>query len=279
MTHRYAVVGNPVAHSKSPAIHAAFARQTRQDLVYEAILAPVGGFAETVRRFRAEGGKGLNVTLPFKLEASQLADRLSERARMAEAVNTLTFSASEIQGDNTDGAGLVADLRSNLRYLLEGKRILLMGAGGAARGVLLPLLAQEPSLIVIANRTLAKAEALCAEFAEKARTSGVGHALDACAFQALRGRQFDLIINSTSASINDELPPLPEGVFAREALAYDMMYGKGLTAFLRFAKAQGASALADGLGMLLEQAAESFLVWRGVRPDTAPVLRQLQSSV
>ncbi len=269
MTDRYAVFGNPISHSKSPAIHAAFARQTAQDLSYEALLAPLDGFAAGIREFRDGGGKGANVTVPFKVDAWQLATRLSDRARLAQAVNTLCFEENgEIFGDNTDGAGLVRDIVHNLGCPLAGKRILLMGAGGAARGVLLPLLNHQPDSVFIVNRTAAKAADLQAQFAPY----GVVEAGD---YMALPGRSFDLVINATSSGLSDQLPPLPGGLFANGALAYDMMYGKE-TPFLVFAREQGVSKIADGLGMLVEQAAEAFLLWRGVRPDTAPVIALLR---
>jgi shikimate dehydrogenase len=269
MPDRYAVIGNPVAHSRSPQIHAEFARQTGQDLVYERLLAPKDAFAAAANAFRASGGRGLNVTLPFKGEAFTYAGRLSERARAAQAVNTLKFEGDAIFGDNTDGAGLVSDLERNLGCAVAGARVLLLGAGGAARGVIRPLLEQQPAQLVIANRTLGKAQLLAQSF----RGS-----LEAGTYAALAGRQFDLVINATSASLAGELPPLPRGVFARGALAYDMVYGRGETAFLAFARREGAAKLADGLGMLVEQAAESFFIWRGLRPDSAPVLNLLRAN-
>ena len=272
---RYAVIGNPIAHSKSPQIHAAFARQTGQELSYEALLAPVDGFAQTVADFRAHGGRGLNVTVPFKLEAFALAERHTARAQAAGAVNTLAFGADGILGDNTDGAGLVRDLTANLDFALAGRRILLLGAGGATRGVLLPLLDSRPARLTIANRTVAKAEALSTLFAARAGDT----ALDACGFDALAGRRFDLVINATAASLADELPPLPPGLYAEGALAYDMMYARAPTRFMRAALADGAARVADGLGMLVEQAAESFTLWRGVRPDSAPVLAELRRQI
>ena len=272
---RYAVIGNPIAHSKSPQIHAAFARQTGQELSYEALLAPVDGFAQTVADFRAHGGRGLNVTVPFKLEAFALADRHTARAQAAGAVNTLAFGADGILGDNTDGAGLVRDLSANLNLELAGRRILLLGAGGATRGALLPLLDSRPARLTIANRTVAKADALAALFAARAGDT----ALDACGFDALAGRRFDLVINATAASLADELPPLPPGLYAEGALAYDMMYARAPTRFMRAALADGAARVADGLGMLVEQAAESFTLWRGVRPDSAPVLAELRRQI
>lgn len=271
MTDRYAVVGNPIAHSKSPLIHAEFARQTGQDMAYTVILAPLDGFADVVRTFRAEGGKGLNVTVPFKQEAWRLATRLTDRARLAEAVNTLKFEPDgTVVGDNTDGAGLMRDIRENLGIAIEGKHVLLMGAGGAARGVLLPLLLQKPAELAIANRTAEKAVDLERQFAAYGQVEGGDYA-------RLAGRRFDIVINATSSSLSDALPPLPQGVFAPGALAYDMMYGKGLTPFLQFARESGATHLADGLGMLVEQAAESFFLWRGVRPQTQSVITLLKS--
>ena len=272
---RYAVIGNPIAHSKSPQIHAAFARQTGQTLVYEALLAPVDGFAQTVADFRAQGGLGLNVTVPFKLEAFALANRHTARAEAAGAVNTLAFGADGILGDNTDGGGLVRDLTANLNFALADRRILLLGAGGATRGALLPLLGSRPARLTIANRTVARAEALAALFAARAGDT----ALDACGFDALAGRRFDLVINATAASLADELPPLPPGLYAEGALAYDMMYGRAPTRFMRAARADGAARVADGLGMLVEQAAESFALWRGVRPDSGPVLAELRRQI
>ena len=269
MPDQYAVVGNPVAHSKSPRIHAEFARQTGQDMTYERLLAPAGGFIATVAEFKARGGRGLNVTLPFKEEAFAYATLLSERAHAARAVNTLRFEGSEVFGDNTDGAGLVSDIGRNLGFVIAAKHVLLLGAGGAARGVIKPLLQQRPAHLTLANRTLAKALALRQHF---------DGALEATAYAALAGRQFDLVINATSASLTGALPQLPSGVFAEGALAYDMMYGVGETPFLAFARVEGAAALADGLGMLVEQAAESFLVWRSLRPDTVPVLKLLRQT-
>ena len=273
---RYAVIGNPISHSKSPAIHAAFAAQTGQSLTYERLLAPLDGFAAAVAQFRAAGGRGMNVTVPFKLEAFALAERLSPRAQAAGAVNTLAFDADAIFGDNTDGAGLVRDLTHNLDCPLAGRRILLLGAGGAARGVLLPLLSARPAALTLANRTVARAEALVADFTRRA---GDAPPPDACGFADLARRQFDVVINATAASLADEAPPLPPGLYDAGALAYDMMYGRGETPFLAAARADGATRLADGLGMLVEQAAESFLLWRGVRPDTAPVLADLRRQI
>jgi shikimate dehydrogenase len=279
MTDRYCVFGNPIGHSQSPRIHAAFAQQTGQDLVYEARLAPRDGFAHALRTFAAEGGRGANVTLPFKQEAHALATGLTLRAAVAKAVNTLTLRNGTLAGDNTDGAGLVTDLNTNVGFQPAGKRILLLGAGGAARGVLLPLLNRMPRTLVIANRTAARAEELAVEFEAVARHHASGSptvAIGGCGFAHLAGAEFDLVINATAASLSDEAPALPAGLFAAGSLAYDMMYGKGLTPFLSAAREQGAARLVDGLGMLVEQAAEAFFVWRGVRPDTAPVLAALR---
>ncbi|MFA6311519.1 MAG: shikimate dehydrogenase [Sterolibacterium sp.] len=271
MTDRYAVIGHPVAHSKSPMIHAWFARQTGQDMSYEKILAPLDGLAATVQAFVRAGGRGMNVTLPFKQEASRLASRLSERARLAAAVNTLVFDGSDIFGDNTDGIGLVRDIRSNLGRNIVGQRILLLGAGGAARGVMLPLLQDHPEQLVIANRTAYKALDLAGEYA------GFSPRPQGCALVDLNGRSFDIVINATSAGLTDSALDLPSGLFAPNCLAYDMLYGKD-TPFMRQARSAGA-AIADGLGMLVEQAAEAFLLWRGVCPDTAPLLRELQAEL
>ncbi len=267
---RYAVIGNPVEHSKSPRIHTLFAQQGGQSMEYGRILAPLGGFAREVKKFREQGGKGLNVTLPFKQEAFALCDEVAERARQAEAVNTLVFRADgKIIGDNTDGAGLVTDLTRNLGLLLAGKRILLLGAGGAVRGVLGPLIAQQPSHIVIANRTLDKAVLLAEHFAQWGEVCG-------CGYGDLGTEPFDLIINGTSAGLNDELPPLSDDLLKLGGMAYDMVYADAPTPFVRWARQHGAAFASDGLGMLVEQAAESFQIWRGVRPQTAPVLGALR---
>ena len=274
MTDRYAVVGNPIAHSKSPEIHAAFARQTGQDIEYSRLLAPIDGFRATLEAFRAAGGKGVNVTVPFKLEAFDLADEVSQRARDAEAVNFLEFEDGRIRADNTDGVGLVRDIVHNLGFGLAAKRVLLMGAGGAAQGVLTPVLEREPSILTIANRTVEKALRLAETYRRKAVAAS--SVLSGLGFDELAGHHFDLVINATSTSLQGALPPLPAEVFAAGALAYDMMYGTGPTPFLAFAAAHGAKT-SDGLGMLIEQAAESFLLWRGVRPDTAPVIALLRT--
>jgi shikimate dehydrogenase len=272
---RYAVIGHPIDHSKSPIIHAAFARQTRQDLSYQALLAPLDGFAATVKMFRANGGCGANVTVPFKLEACSVANRLTARAEAAGAVNTLTFNGDTIVGDNTDGVGLVRDLIVNLSCPLAGRHILVLGAGGAARGAILSLLQAKPTVLTVANRTVEKAHELRASFREHVGqttfTSG--------GYDDLHGWEFDIVINATSASLDNTVPPLPEGIFSNDALAYDMMYGPEDTPFLIAARAAGVTRLADGLGMLVEQAAESFTLWRGVRPRSASVLSRLRQKL
>ena len=274
MTDRYAVIGNPIGHSKSPSIHAAFAAQTAQDMSYEALLAPLDGFADTLAQFRAGGGCGVNITVPFKEEAWRMADRLAPRARLAGAVNTFVIGADGLLGDNTDGAGLVRDLQW-LGSRLAGARVLLLGAGGAARGVVLPLLEAGVARLFIANRTADKAHALHAHFSGP-DTRGT---LAAGGWNDAAGAPYDIVINATSASLSDEAPPLPAGLYAPGSLAYDMVYGRGLTAYLKQAGDQGAATLADGLGMLVEQAAEAFALWRGVQPDTAPVRAQLRAAL
>jgi shikimate dehydrogenase len=272
MTDQYAVIGNPVEHSLSPQIHARFARMTGQDLTYGRIIAPRDGFREAVLAFRAAGGKGLNVTLPFKHQAWGLAGVRSGFALAAGAVNTLSFEGESILGYNTDGIGLVRDLAQNLRVEVRGKRLLLMGAGGASYGVMEPLLRSQPESVVVANRTLEKAVALVEHF-EKLQ-SWVLQEFSARAYGALAGTQFDILINATSAGLEGAMPPLPEGIIAPGGLAYDMVYARR-TPFLQFAQRQGAR-VSDGLGMLVEQAAESFFIWRGVRPETEPVIRLLR---
>jgi shikimate dehydrogenase len=262
---RYAVIGNPVTHSKSPWIHAQFARATGEDLEYGSIEAPPDGFVRAVEAFRAQGGKGLNVTLPFKGEAYRFCDGTSARAAAAQAVNTLVLDRGKPWGDNTDGVGLVRDLSTNLGRRLAGARVLLMGAGGAAQGVLAPLAEAGAEQIVVANRTLPRAQALAA------RVSGAS----ACAYEALEGQSFDLVVNATSAGLSGDLPPLPKGLFRPGAFAYEMVYGRD-TAFLSMARAAGAGT-SDGLGMLVEQAAESFQIWRGLRPETGAVLAALRA--
>jgi shikimate dehydrogenase len=260
----YGVVGNPVAHSRSPEIHAQFAQATGQALEYRRIEAPLDGFEAAVHAFRAQGGKGLNVTVPFKEAAFRYCARTSARSREAEVVNTLVFSPGEVYGDTTDGPGLVADLTRNLRLALKGKEILVMGAGGAARGVVPSLLEAGAARLVVANRTVQRAQALAARFA-----------VEASGYAELDGERFDLVVNATSAGLADAAPPLPRSVFKPAALAYEMVYGRE-TRFLLEARAAGAR-VTDGLGMLVEQAAESFFIWRGVRPETRAVLERLRA--
>ena len=272
MPDRYAVIGNPVAHSKSPLIHAEFARQTGQDIVYVRLPAPRRGFRVELDRFVKHGGCGLNVTVPFKEEAASACLQLSERAKFAQAANTLTLTDGKVIGDNTDGAGMLRDLEKNLRVGIHGRRVLLMGAGGAARGVLMPLIARGARFVVIANRDMRKARELEQRF-------GLFGNVRARAYNDLSGSAFDLVINSTSASLQGMVPPVPGSVFAQDCVAYDLVYAAGgSTPFLDRARECGAALTSDGLGMLVEQAAESFFIWRGMRPDTAPVLAMLRAA-
>jgi shikimate dehydrogenase len=273
MTDRYAVVGNPIAHSKSPLIHAEFARQTGQDMSYERLLAPLDGFAATVGEFARAGGRGLNVTVPFKLEAFALAGAATERAQLAGAVNTLKRVGDGWLADNTDGAGFVHDIVENYGVTITGRRIVLLGAGGAARGILKPLLDRRPSELVISNRTQAKADELVRRFAPHGPIVTLPPA-------ALAHHLFDVVINATSFGLKDDAnapPPWPGSIFAPGSFACDLVYGETATPFVRFARASGAAGTADGLGMLVEQAAESFFLWRGVRPDTKSVHALLRS--
>jgi shikimate dehydrogenase len=278
MTDKYCVIGNPIAHSKSPEIHAAYAAATGQDIAYERCLSPVDDFAGTVQRLVAQGYRGANVTVPFKLEAAALATRLAPRARLAGAVNTLTFEADgAIVGDNTDGPGLVADIVANAGVALRGARVLLLGAGGAARGVVLPFLQQQPAVIVIANRTRATADALAAQFSAHAQPGQV----TACGFEDIGvtvDAPFDIVVNATSASLSAALPPVPAAAFGSHTLALDMMYGRAPSPFMAFAASHGARTR-DGVGMLVEQAAEAFAIWRGVRPDTFAVLAAIRAAL
>ena len=270
MTDRYAVIGNPIAHSKSPLIHAAFARETGQDLDYGRILGDRDDFPGDVRRFQAAGGRGLNVTVPFKEAAFALADELGPAAASAGAVNTLTALAdARLRGDNTDGVGLVRDLVANHGFESRGARVLLLGAGGAARGVLFPLLETGLASLILANRTAAKARELVAAVRD-ARVDGGG-------LEELRGRPFDLIINATAAGLDGAVPDLPTDCLAPGGWTYDMLYGDQPTPFCRWGQARGAAQALDGLGMLVEQAAESFWLWRQVRPSTAPVIQWLRA--
>jgi len=268
MTDRYAVIGNPIKHSKSPFIHSEFAKQTQQDLIYTAELVEIGKVNEFVTEFKNNNGKGLNVTVPFKQDAFELADTLSERAQRAGAVNTLSLD-DKITGDTTDGVGLVNDLIHNHNIELNNKRILILGAGGAVRGVIEPILNLSPSQLIIANRTVEKAVTLKDIFSELGP-------IDACGFNELDNEKFDLIINGTSASLSGELPPIPDNILNDHAAIYDMMYGAEPTPFMQWGQQQNAGLCLDGLGMLVEQAAESFYIWRGVKPDTTSVIKNLR---
>lgn len=271
MTDLYVVMGNPIAHSKSPQIHAAFAAQTGQDLDYQRCLVPLDGFEQAVTDFYQRGGKGFNITVPFKQEAWAICQQRSARAELAGAVNTIWFNEQgHCVGDNTDGLGLVRDIAHNHQCSLKDKKILILGAGGAVRGVLEPILAEQPSRILIANRTLSKAQELVTLFNDPR--------LSACAYSDLGTESFDIIINGTSASLQGELPPLPSNVLAAQGVAYDMMYSQQATAFQQWAHEHGAALALDGLGMLVEQAAEAFKLWRGVRPETQTVMQQLRES-
>jgi shikimate dehydrogenase len=270
---RYAVIGSGIGHSRSPQIHALFAQATQQSMAYGLIDVPPAAFHAVVRDFFAGGGRGLNVTVPHKQAALRLADTLTERARRAGAVNTLARLADgKLLGDNTDGAGLVRDLELNLGFKLRGARVLLLGAGGAARGVLAPLLEAGVASIVICNRRSARARQLAAEFADLGHVSAAPTPKSGA---AAPDAGFDLIVNATSASLQDELPPMPADAVGTQTLAYDCAYADHDTVFVRWARKAGAARAVMGLGMLVEQAAESFLLWRGLRPETAPVLAAL----
>ncbi|MBI3561154.1 MAG: shikimate dehydrogenase [Gammaproteobacteria bacterium] len=265
---RYAVMGNPIAHSQSPRIHARFAAQTGQRLDYSAIQVDLGGFSQAVGNFVASRGKGLNITVPFKQEAFMRVTQRTPRAERAGAVNTIKIDKKNLLGDTTDGVGLVTDLIHNHGLSLRQRRILLMGAGGAARGVIEPLMQQKPDYLVIANRTPDKAVALAQLFSDLGTIHGSG-------YEQLADQQFDLVINATAASLQGEMPELPDECLVEGACCYDMMYGK-VTQFMHWAGVHGAGLVVDGLGMLVEQAAESFYLWRGVRPHTAPVIQALR---
>lgn len=272
MTDKYAVIGNPIAHSKSPLIHKMFAEQTGQGISYEKIEAPLDSFKEKINELREKGYKGCNVTVPFKQSAYQLSNQrqyLSYDVVHAHAANTLEFKSDGVHLHNTDGIGLIRDIQDNRGVLLRGKRVLLMGAGGAARGVLSPL-RDAGANITVANRTVDKAHSLADEFLAKR------FSVSSCSYEELAGKQFDIVINATSSGLSDEMPDIPDTVFAVRSLAYDMMYGCE-TPFMKFARKHGAAVVSDGLGMLVEQAAESFFIWRGVRPDTAPVIAALRN--
>lgn len=268
MTDRYAVFGNPIVQSKSPLIHSLFAQATGQQMAYTAIEAPLDGFAETLQRFREGGGLGANVTMPFKLQAFDLATDPSEGARLAGAANALKFEGERIWAQNFDGVGLVNDIQRNLGVPLAGKRVLICGAGGATRGAVSPIAQQKPAVLAIANRSPDKAHDLASLFA--------GHAdLLTGGFDDVAGERFDVVINATSTGFSDAPLPLPASLFADGALAYEMVYGRGLTPFLKQAQTAGVTRLADGVGMLVEQAAEAFAWWRGVRPETRAVIDRL----
>ncbi len=269
----YAVMGNPVRHSKSPVIHKEFARQCAIALEYRAIHVELGGFESALRAFRENGGRGLNITVPFKLEAYQLADRHSARAEQAGAVNTLRFEGDgSAYGDNTDGVGLLRDITANLNHPLVDQRVLILGAGGAVRGILDALLEQQPKELVVANRTVAKAKDLEKLFRPQGCIRG-------CGFDDLKGKRFDVVINATAASLKGDVPAVSKDVLETNALAYDLMYGDTPTPFMIWAKGHGTTRTCDGLGMLVEQAAESFFVWHGVRPQTAPVIAALRKEI
>ncbi|MFM9834931.1 MAG: shikimate dehydrogenase [Methylophilaceae bacterium] len=280
MTDQYAVIGNPIAHSKSPQIHAAFAKQTNQNISYEAILVGVGPneFEEKIGQLIADGYKGLNVTVPFKFNALLFVAQqgtVNPLANRARAVNTLTFKNGDIIGNNTDGIGLVRDVEKNLNFKIAGKRVLILGSGGAAFGVLQPVANANPSRVVISNRTFAKAEEAARILSEVVDTSKNKTVCIAKQFDQLGDEAFDLVINSTSTGLTDTALPIPDSVFAKNCLAYDMMYGRE-TPFMAQARETGAQ-VADGLGMLVEQAAEAFYIWRGVLPETAPVIAELRN--
>ncbi len=267
---RYAVFGNPIGHSKSPQIHTMFAEQTKQSLIYTAELAELGQFDQAVKDFIDNGGKGLNVTVPFKEDAWSCATLHSERALRAGAVNTLKLQADgSLFGDTTDGTGLVRDLMQNHGLQIQNRDILLIGAGGAVRGVLEALLEQQPASLQIANRTKYKAVQLAGDFSDLGQITG-------CGLDEIDETHFDIVINGTSASLQGDVPPVPESIFKSGACSYDMMYAAQATPFMRWSSAHGARQVFDGLGMLVEQAAESFYIWRGVKPETAPVIKQLR---
>jgi shikimate dehydrogenase len=273
MTDHYAVIGNPIAHSQSPAIHAAFAIQTGQPIEYTRILGNLDDFAGDVRDFIAAGGRGLNITVPFKEEAWRLLEDLNPRAAIAQAVNTLiVLDGGRLRGDNTDGIGLIHDLAYNHGFSFLNRSVLVLGAGGAARGLVQPLLETGLATLTIANRTVTKAVTLAERMQQFGTVYGIG-------FEQLSGRQFDLIINATSTGLSQEHLPLPNDCLAENAWVYDLSYGANLTPFCQWGKTQGAERVCDGLGMLVEQAAESFLLWRGLRPDTAHVIEMLRQQI
>jgi shikimate dehydrogenase len=270
---KYAVFGNPIKHSKSPLIHGIFAEQCAQHMQYRAVRVELDGFALAAQRFFDSGGAGLNITVPFKQDAFKFAHRLSDRAMRAGAVNTLSRAQDgAIEGDNTDGIGLVRDMIANLGWAVQGLRVLVLGAGGAARGVLEPLLRERPRELLVVNRTAAKAGQLATEFSDIAELQGG-------AYDLIAERQFDLIINATSAGLTGEMPELPSSLLTERSCCYDMVYGAQPTPFVRWSAHHAAWAVVDGLGMLVEQAAQSFYIWRGVRPETRPVINQLREAM
>jgi shikimate dehydrogenase len=267
----YGVIGNPIQHSKSPLIHRLFAEQTGQNISYTPILVELDGLANVIDDFQSQGGKGLNITLPFKNRAFHLVNSMSERALIAKSINTIKFNEDHSRyGDNTDGVGLIKDIIINQLFPIQNKRVLVLGAGGAVSGIIDPLLNENPSELVISNRTANKAFSLAENFVSDIP-------ITACGLQDLAGQQFDLIINGTSASLQGEVLDLPDNLLSKQSFCYDMVYGKGATPFLKWAHKHGASQLCDGMGMLVEQAAESFYLWRNVRPDTRIVLTLLKS--
>ena len=270
---KYAVFGNPIKHSKSPLIHGLFAEQCAQQMQYRAVRVELDGFALAAQRFFDSGGAGLNITVPFKQDAFRFAHRLSDRAMRAGAVNTLSRAEDgAIEGDNTDGIGLVRDMIANLGWAVQGLRVLVLGAGGAARGVLEPLLRERPRELLVVNRTPARASQLATEFSDIAPLEGG-------AYDLIGERQFDLIINATSAGLSGEMPDLPSSLLTERSCCYDMVYGAEPTPFMRWSARHAAWAVADGLGMLVEQAAQSFYIWRQVRPETRPVINQLRGAL
>lgn len=274
---KYAVIGNPIAHSKSPLIHQAFASQFGKQISYEKVLAPLDGFIATIERLQAEGYRGANVTVPFKFEALQYVvqhGRLRPLADTARAVNTLVFNRHTVEGDNTDGVGLMRDIEKNAGVALKDKHVLIIGAGGAAFGILQPLLNAQPTNIAITNRTFSKAEEAATILATLIKNAPVETTIHALPLDTLAGNKYDVIINSTSAGLTDTALPIPNDIFGQDCLAYDMMYGRE-TPFMQQARKAGAS-VADGLGMLVEQAAEAFFIWHGLRPETSPVIATIR---
>jgi shikimate dehydrogenase len=270
---KYAVFGNPIKHSKSPLIHGIFAEQCTQHMQYRAVRVELDGFALAAQRFFDSGGAGLNITVPFKQDAFKFAHRLSDRAMRAGAVNTLSRAQDgAIEGDNTDGIGLVRDMIANLGWAVQGLRVLVLGAGGAARGVMEPLLRERPRELLVVNRTAARASQLATEFSDIAPLQGG-------AYDLIAERHFDLIINATSAGLTGEMPDLPSSLLTERSCCYDMVYGAEPTPFVRWSAHHAAWAVADGLGMLVEQAAQSFYIWRGVRPETRSVINQLREAM